>query len=391
NNIVGVAHEVFAQIGVLGGDPDYVVNFMTFIAQEMREWMAQLGFRSVSEMVGRTDVLEPKTAIDHWKAKGVDLSAILYQPKVGPEVGRYCQIPQNHGLDKSLDITTLLDLCQPAIERGEKVSATLPIRNTNRVVGTILGNEISKRHWEGLPEDTVDLHFQGSAGQSFGAFVPKGVTLELEGDANDYLGKGLSGGKLLLYPDKAATFVPEENIIAGNVAFYGATGGEAYIRGIAGERFCVRNSGVHAVVEAVGDHGCEYMTGGKVVILGKTGRNFAAGMSGGVAYVLDESGDFATRCNTEMVDLESLVDPEEIREVREMIEKHHHYTGSTQAKQVLAAWESTLPKFVRVMPRDYKRVLQHIQKAIAAGLNGDDALSAAFEENARDIARISGS
>ncbi|MEO1122833.1 MAG: glutamate synthase large subunit [Cyanobacteria bacterium J06639_16] len=373
------------------GDPDYVVNFMTFIAQEMREWMAQLGFRSVNEMVGRTDVLEPKTAIDHWKAKGVDLSAILYQPKVGPEVGRYCQIPQNHGLDKSLDITTLLDLCQPAIERGEKVSATLPIRNTNRVVGTILGNEISKRHWEGLPEDTVQLHFQGSAGQSFGAFVPKGVTLELEGDANDYLGKGLSGGKLLLYPDKAATFVPEENIIAGNVAFYGATGGEAYIRGIAGERFCVRNSGVHAVVEAVGDHGCEYMTGGKVVILGKTGRNFAAGMSGGVAYVLDESGDFATRCNTEMVDLESLVDPEEIREVREMIEKHHHYTGSAQAKQVLAAWESTLPKFVRVMPRDYKRVLQHIQKAIAAGLNGDDALSAAFEENARDIARISGS
>jgi glutamate synthase (ferredoxin) len=309
---------------------------------------------------------------------------------VAPEVGRYCQIPQDHGIDKSLDMTVLLDLCKGAIERGEPVKATLPIKNTNRVVGTILGNEITKRHWEGLPEDTIHLHFQGSAGQSFGAFVPKGVTLELEGDANDYLGKGLSGGKIILYPPAGSTFVPEENIITGNVAFYGATSGEAYIRGMAGERFCVRNSGVRAVVEAVGDHGCEYMTGGKVVILGATGRNFAAGMSGGVAYILDEAGDFATRCNQQMVGLESLEDPEEIRDLHQMIQRHADYTQSQKATQVLAQWDEMLPKFVKVMPRDYKRVLQAIQDALAAGLSGDDALAAAFEQNARDVARIGG-
>ncbi|MEO1095459.1 MAG: glutamate synthase large subunit [Cyanobacteria bacterium J06638_28] len=373
------------------GDPSHVVNFMQFIAQEMREWMAQLGFRTLDEMIGRTDALEPKQAIAHWKAKGLDLSPILHQPEMGPEIGRYGQIPQDHGLDKSLDMTTLLALCQPAIEQGQKVAATLPIQNTHRVVGTILGNEITKRHWEGLPEDTVHLHFQGSAGQSFGAFVPKGVTLELEGDANDYLGKGLSGGKLVLYPSKQSTFVPEENIITGNVAFYGATGGEAYIRGLAGERFCVRNSGVRAVVEGVGDHACEYMTGGKTVVLGLTGRNFAAGMSGGVAYVLDEAGDFATRCNTDMVDLEQLEDPEEIRELQDMIQNHVQFTGSDKGDRILTHWSEMEPKFVKVMPRDYKRVLQHIQKALADGLDGDDALSAAFEENARDIARISGS
>ncbi|MFN6250225.1 glutamate synthase large subunit, partial [Microcystis sp.] len=259
------------------GDPEYTVNFMKFIAQEVREIMAELGFRTLNEMVGRTDVLEPKQAVEHWKAKGIDLTPILYQPEVDAEVGRYCQIPQDHGLDKSLDITILLDLCKDAIEKGEKVKATLPIKNINRVVGTILGNEITKRHWEGLPEDTVHLHFQGSAGQSFGAFVPKGVTLELEGDANDYVGKGLSGGKIIVYPPKGSTFVAEENIIIGNVALYGATSGEVYISGVAGERFGVRNSGVTTVVEAVGDHACEYMTGGKVVVLGPTGRNFAAG------------------------------------------------------------------------------------------------------------------
>ncbi|AFZ17304.1 glutamate synthase large subunit [Allocoleopsis franciscana] len=373
------------------GDPEHTVNFMKFIAQEARELMAELGFRTINEMVGRTDILEPKKAVEHWKAKNLDLSKILYQPEVGPEVGRYCQIPQDHGLDKSLDITTLLDLCQPAIEKGEKVKATLPIKNVNRVVGTILGNEITKRHWEGLPEDTVHLHFQGSAGQSFGAFVPKGVTLELEGDANDYLGKGLSGGKIILYPPVASTFVAEENIIAGNVAFYGATGGEAYIRGMAGERFCVRNSGVNTVVEAVGDHGCEYMTGGKVVVLGATGRNFAAGMSGGVAYILDEAGDFATRCNQQMVGLETLEDAEEIDDLYQMIQRHADYTGSEKASKVLASWKDMVPKFVKVMPKDYKRVLQAIEKAIAAGLSGDDALTAAFEENARDVARIGGS
>ncbi|MCZ8126481.1 MAG: glutamate synthase large subunit [Microcystis sp. LE19-114.1B] len=372
------------------GDPEYTVNFMKFIAQEVREIMAELGFRTLNEMVGRTDVLEPKQAVEHWKAKGIDLTPILYQPEVAPEVGRYCQIPQDHGLDKCLDITVLLDLCKDAIEKGEKVKATLPIKNINRVVGTILGNEITKRHWEGLPEDTVHLHFQGSAGQSFGAFVPKGVTLELEGDANDYVGKGLSGGKIIVYPPKGSTFVAEENIIIGNVALYGATSGEVYISGVAGERFGVRNSGVTTVVEAVGDHACEYMTGGKVVVLGPTGRNFAAGMSGGVAYVLDESGDFATRCNTQMVALEAL-EGEEIDDLRELIQRHADYTQSQKAALVLANWSEMLPKFVKVMPKDYKRMLQCIKEALDSGLTGDSALDAAFEANARDVARIGGS
>ena len=373
------------------GDPAHTVNFMTFIAQEVRELMAKLGFRTIDEMVGRTDILEPKQAVEHWKAKGLDFSKILYQPEVGDDVGRYCQIPQDHGLDKSLDMTTLLDLCKGAIETGESVSATLPIKNVNRAVGTILGNEITKRHWHGLPEDTIQLHFQGSAGQSFGAFVPKGVTLKLEGDANDYLGKGLSGGKIILYPSAKSTFAAEENVIAGNVALYGATSGEVYIRGMVGERFGVRNSGVNTIVEGVGDHGCEYMTGGKVVILGKTGRNFAAGMSGGVAYILDEQGDFATRCNQQMVGLETLEDAEEIADLRQLVQQHADYTQSQKAANVLAHWEEMLPKFVKVMPKDYKRVLQAISVAIAAGLSGDDALTAAFEENARDVARIGGS
>jgi glutamate synthase (ferredoxin) len=373
------------------GDPEHTANFMRFIAQEVREIMAQLGFRTLNEMVGHTEVLEAEDAISHWKAKNIDLSNILYQPEVGTEVGRYCQIPQDHGLEKSLDLTVLLDLCKPAIEKREKVTATLPIKNTNRVVGTILGNEITKRHWEGLPEDTVCLHFQGSAGQSFGAFVPKGVTLELEGDANDYLGKGLSGGKIIVYPPVGSSFVPEENIIIGNVAFYGATNGEAYISGVAGERFCVRNSGVNAVIEAVGDHGCEYMTGGKVVIIGPTGRNFAAGMSGGVAYILDEKDDFANKCNYEMVDLEKLEDSEEIEQVKQMIQNHVKYTNSPKGTRVLAEWAEMLPKFVKVMPRDYKRVLQALNKALSSGLSGDEALAAAFEENAKDVARIGGS
>lgn len=372
------------------GDPEYTVNFMKFIAQDIREIMASLGFRHFNDMIGRTDLLEANQAVDHWKAKGIDLSKILYQPEVGPEVGRYCQIPQDHGLEKSLDMTTLLGLCKPAIERGEAVKATLPIKNTNRVVGTILGNEITKLHQNGLPEDTVHLHFQGSAGQSFGAFIPTGVTLELEGDANDYFGKGLSGGKLMVYPPDVSTFKPEENIIVGNVAFYGATGGEAYINGVAGERFCVRNSGVEAVVEAVGDHGCEYMTGGKVVILGSTGRNFAAGMSGGVAYILDEAGDFARRCNTQMSDIEPL-DEEDIATVQALVQKHVQYTQSPKGQRILADWERSVNQFVKVMPRDYKRVLQALKAAMASGLSGDEALTAAFEANARDVARIGGS
>ena len=373
------------------GEPEHAVNFMRFIAQEVREIMAELGFRSLTEMVGRTELLESKAAIAHWKAKGLDLSNILYQPDVPAEVGRYCQIAQDHGLEKSLDLTVLLDLCQPAIERGEKVKAILPIKNVNRVVGTILGYELTKRHQEGLPDDTIHLHFQGSAGQSFGAFVPKGITLELEGDGNDYVGKGLSGGKIIVYPSKASTFAPEANIIIGNVALYGATSGEAYFNGIAGERFAVRNSGVNTVVEAVGDHGCEYMTGGKVVVLGTTGRNFAAGMSGGVAYIFDEAGDFATRCNPAMVGLESLEDPEEISDLRQLIENHIAYTQSPKGTQVLANWTQSIPKFVKVLPKDYKRVLEAIKKAIADGLSGDEALEAAFEENARDVARIGGS
>ncbi len=373
------------------GDPQHTVNFMTFIAQEVREIMAQLGFRTLNEMVGRTDVLEAQQAVEHWKAKGLDFSNILYQPDVGADVGRYCQMPQDHGLEKSIDMTVLLDLCKGAIANGEKVHAKLPITNINRVVGTILGNEITKQHWEGLPDDTVHLHFQGSAGQSFGAFVPKGVTLELEGEANDYLGKGLSGGKIILYPSPASTFVAEENVIVGNVVLYGATAGDVFIRGMAGERFGVRNSGVNAVVEGVGDHGCEYMTGGKVVVLGETGRNFAAGMSGGVAYILDEAGDFATRCNMSMVDLEKLEDAEEINDLRLMLQTHVDLTGSAIASKVLAAWDEMVPVFVKVMPRDYKRVLQAIERAIASGLSGDDALTAAFEENARDVARIGGS
>ncbi|MCX8128965.1 MAG: glutamate synthase large subunit [Clostridia bacterium] len=373
------------------GDPQHLVNFMYFIAQEMREWMAKLGFRTIDEMVGRTDKLESNKAVQHWKSSGIDLSSILFKPEVPETVGRYCQMKQDHELEKSLDMQVLLDLCKPAIEKGEKVEATLPIKNTNRVVGTILGSEISKKYGgEGLPEDIIKLNFQGSAGQSFGAFVPKGITMTLEGDTNDYLGKGLSGGKIVVYPPKASTFVAEENIITGNVAFYGATKGEAYIRGMAGERFCVRNSGVRAVVEAVGDHGCEYMTGGRVVVLGSTGRNFAAGMSGGVAYVLDEAGNFESRCNKEMVLLEKLEAPDAVAEVKEMVQKHYEYTNSSLAKRVLDNWNEMAKKFVVVMPKDFKRMLQAIKQMHAAGLSGEEALMAAFEANNKDVSRVTG-
>ncbi|MFA5975109.1 MAG: glutamate synthase large subunit [Elusimicrobiota bacterium] len=373
------------------GDPAHVVHFMRFVAQELREIMAQLGFRTINEMVGRVDKLQMKQAIGHWKAKGLDFSKILYEPKVGPEVGRYCKVSQNHGLDRSLDRTTLLELCRPAIERGDKVRQKLPIRNVNRVVGTMVGSAVTRRYGpEGLPEDTIQLHFQGSAGQSFGAFVPKGMTLILEGDANDYIGKGLSGGKVIVYPPKGSTFVPEENILIGNVAFYGATAGEAYIRGVTGERFCVRNSGVQAVVEAIGDHGCEYMTGGRVVVLGATGRNFAAGMSGGVAYVLDEEGTFPIRCNQQMVELEKLQDLEEILEVKKMIERHQSYTGSTVAGKILKNWDSMVYQFVKVLPKDYKRVIECEKRVRAKGLSGEEAVMAAFQENIKDLARIGG-
>jgi glutamate synthase (ferredoxin) len=321
----------------------------------------------------------------------LDFTRILYQPEVPTDVGRFCQISQDHGLDKALDNTVLLKLCAPAIERKEKVLTYLPIRNVHRVVGTIVGSEITRR-WgpEGLPADTIEIHFTGSAGQSFGAFMPRGMTFFLEGDSNDYLGKGLSGGKLIVFPPQYSTFVPEENIIIGNVALYGATGGEAYIRGRAGERFCVRNSGVDAVVESVGDHGCEYMTGGRVVVLGPAGRNFAAGMSGGVAYVLDEAGDFPRRCNLQMVALEKLDDPNEIEVVWKMIQRHQAYTQSALAARLLAIWPQIVPKFIKVMPKDYKRVLQSMKRVQESGLSGEQAIMAAFEENARDAARIGG-
>ena len=374
------------------GDPAHVVTFMRFVAQEVREHMAALGYRTIEEMVGRSERLEMRRAVDHWKARNLDFSRILFKPTVPKHFGRTCQIPQDHGLDEALDSTTLLELARPALEARRPVEATLPIRNTNRVVGTMLGSELTRRHGaQGLPEDTIRLKFQGSAGQSFGAFVPPGITLTLEGDSNDYIGKGLSGGKIVVYPPAGATFVPEENIIVGNVAFYGATSGEAYIRGVAGERFCVRNSGLKAVVEGVGDHACEYMTGGRVVVLGGTGRNFAAGMSGGIAYVLDEDGTFKSRCNMAMVELEPMPDEEEISEriyhhvhdleshgrveVLEdmtrydaerlylLITRHARLTGSARAAEILARWKKYCPMFRKVMPLEYRRALAEIEKA----------------------------
>ncbi|MGD0408665.1 MAG: glutamate synthase large subunit [Candidatus Limnocylindrales bacterium] len=380
------------------GDPQYVVNFMTFVAQEVREYMTQLGFRTLEEMVGHSERLEMRRAIDHWKAHNLDFSRILFQPQVPKTTLRTCQIGQEHNIDVSLDATTLIPLCKPALDRGERVEAELPIRNVNRVVGTTLGSEVTRRYGgAGLPEDTINLHFRGSAGQSFGAFIPKGISMTLEGDANDYIGKGLSGGKIVLYPPRESTFLAEENVIAGNVAFYGATSGEAYIRGIAGERFGVRNSGVNAVVEGVGDHGCEYMTGGRVVVIGKTGRNFAAGMSGGVAYVLDESGEggaagggFERVCNKEMVQLFPLSDPAEEAEVRRLLERHVAYTGSTRAKALLHEWPTTVSRFIRVVPNDYRRVIEAQARIREKGLSPDEAEMAAFEENVMDARRVAG-
>jgi len=388
---VGVATQDPQLRKLFTGNPDHVVNFMRFIATELREIMAKLGFRTINEMIGRTDKLAPRKAIEHWKAKGLDFTSILQRPDVWPDVIRYRQIDQDHGIEKSLDVTRLLDICEPAIERGERVHADLPIRNIHRVVGTITGSEITKE-WgpNGLPEDTINLKFTGSAGQSFGAFIPKGMTLELEGDANDYLGKGLSGGKIIVYPPAGSTFVAGENIVIGNVAFYGSTSGEAFVCGMAGERFCVRNSGIDAVVEAVGDHGCEYMTGGRVIVLGRTGRNFAAGMSGGIAYVLDETDDFPAHCNQEMVSLEELEDPDEIEEIWKLIQRHQAYTKSKRAAKVLSSWRKLVPRFVKVMPKDYQRVLQAMKKVKEQGLTGDEAIMAAFEENVHDASRVGG-
>ena len=373
------------------GDPQYVVNFMKFIAQELREIMAKLGFKCIDDMVGKTEMLETNEAIVHAKTKGLDLSDIFFRPEVASDVGRFCSISQDHGLYKTMDYQLLLKICEPSLAKGEVVRAILPIKNTNRAVGTILGSEITKKYGaKGLPDDTINLHFFGSAGQSFGAFVPRGVSLTLEGDTNDYLGKGLSGGKIVVYPPKRSTFKHHENVITGNVAFYGATSGEAYICGAAGERFCVRNSGMKAVVEAVGDHGCEYMTGGRVVILGSTGRNFAAGMSGGIAYVIDWTKDFNLKCNKSMVHVESIEDEAEINEVKDMIKLHSELTGSKLAIDILNQWDSVLEMFVKIMPKDYKRMMGTIKDVKKSGITGDAALMAAFEINNRDESRVGG-
>ena len=362
---VGVATQDPVLRKKFSGQPEHVVNYFFFIAEEMRELMAKLGFRTVAEMVGRVDKLKAQKAIDHWKAKGLDLTALLAKPQVGADVATHCVREQDHGLAGILD-NKLVELCKPAIERGEKVTLDLPIRNVNRTAGTMLSSHIARKYGlEGLAPDTITIRFTGSAGQSFGAFLSKGITLMLEGESNDYLGKGLSGGKIIVVPPKGATFAPEETILIGNTSLYGATQGEAYCYGMAGERFAVRNSGVRAVIEGTGDHGCEYMTGGVVVVLGTTGRNFAAGMSGGVAFVLNEDGKFEQRCNLGMVELEKVSSAEDKQQLKSMLEAHLKYTGSRKAKLVLDGWQAMLPKFVKIMPSDYKRVLAE-RKAAAA-------------------------
>jgi glutamate synthase (ferredoxin) len=358
---VGIATQDPALRQKFTGKPEYVVNYFRMIAEEVRELMSMLGFRSVDEMVGRRDKLDTRKAIDHWKAKKLDLTPILQMPDVPSHIPVRRVHEQDHGLDKALD-NLLLELAKDALEYKTPVELQLPIRNANRTVGAILGSEVTRRYGaESLPDDTIKIRFTGSAGQSFGAFLPKGISLVLEGDANDYFGKGLSGGRLVVFPPAAATFEAEKNIVVGNVVLYGATSGEAFIRGVAGERFAVRNSGAIAVVEGVGDHGCEYMTGGRVLVLGGTGRNFAAGMSGGIAYVLDEQGDFAGRCNLEMVDLETLTgsseDAEEEQFVRDLVARHQQLTKSARARQILDGWAHYRQKLVKIMPLDYRRVL----------------------------------
>jgi len=349
---------------------------MEFIAQEVRELLSQLGFRTLEEAIGHAEVLEVAEAVDHWKTSGLDLSSILYVPDLAPGAHRSVTTTQEHGLDEALD-QTLVQLAGPSIETGERISLDLPIRNVNRTVGTLLGHHLTKRRGgEGLADDTITVNFTGSAGMSFGAFLPRGITLRLTGDANDYVGKGLSGGRLALSPPADSPILAEDNVIAGNVVLYGATSGEAFIRGLVGERFCVRNSGAVAVVEGVGDHGCEYMTGGRAIVLGPTGRNFAAGMSGGVAYVLDETGDFHTRVNHEMVDLDPLTDDDRAF-LRERIEAHRRETGSTVAHRLLSDWDATLRNFVKVMPTDYKRVLEAARRAEERGEPVIDAIMAA--------------
>jgi glutamate synthase (NADPH/NADH) large chain len=368
---VGVATQNPELRARFSGKPEFVVTFFEFIAEEVREYLAQLGFRSLEEIVGRVDLLDAALAVDHWKASGLDLSRMLYRPELSDDAALSCKQSQDHGLDKALD-NTLIQLAEGALEEGRPVRLELPIRNVNRTVGTMLGYEVTRR-WggEGLPDNTIDVSFDGSAGQSFGAFLPRGITLRLTGDANDYLGKGLSGGRLVVRPPAAAPFAAEEQVIAGNVIGYGATSGEIFLRGLVGERFCVRNSGALAVAEGTGDHGCEYMTGGRVVILGPVGRNFAAGMSGGIAYVLDCP---VHRVNVEMVDLDPL-DDDDVKFLREVTERHHAETGSAVAARLLADWDPG--RFTKLMPKDYKRVLSATSQAEREGRDVDEAVMAA--------------
>jgi glutamate synthase (NADPH/NADH) large chain len=372
---VGVATQNPKLREKFSGRAEHVVNFMEFIAQEVRELLASLGLRTLEEAVGRVDLLDTATAIDHWKAAGLDLSPILYEVAVPAGSTRYCSQTQDHGLDKALDCQ-LISLAEPALRDGLPVRIALPIRNVNRTVGTMLGSRLTSQ-WgaEGLPDDTIDVTFNGSAGNSLGAFVPRGITLRLTGDANDYVGKGLSGGRIIVRPPADSAFVAEENVIAGNVILYGATSGEVFLRGVVGERFCVRNSGAIAVVEGIGDHGCEYMTGGRAVILGPTGRNFGAGMSGGIAFVWDPDGSFERRVNPDMVDL-TVLDDDDDRWLAERVAMHHDETDSAVAKNLLADWDSAVRRFVKVMPTDYRRVLEAMKRAEETGADPDEAVMA---------------
>jgi glutamate synthase domain-containing protein 2/glutamate synthase domain-containing protein 3 len=373
---VGVATQDPELRAKFTGKPEYVVSLMRFIAEELREYMASLGFRTVDEMVGRVDMLDVRPAVDHWKAKGLDFSAILLPMSDNPDSP--CRFTRRREDEDSERLDEkLVEAAGPAINGEGPVEVKMPIRNVHRAVGTRLSGVIAQQYgMKGLSDDTIRIDLNGSAGQSLGAFLSKGVTIRVEGDANDYFGKGLSGGKILIVPPAASTFVPHENVIVGNVALYGAICGEAYIYGMAGERFCVRNSGVKAVVEGVGDHGCEYMTGGVVVVLGQTGNNFGAGMSGGIAYVYDETELFDTRCNLDMVDLESVWMEEDRAQLRRMIENHFEYTGSQRARRILDNWEACVPLFVKVMPMDYRRVLERIR----AKEHADDETVSASEE-----------
>ena len=350
------------------GTPENVINYFFFIAEHLRKIMATLGLKTINDMVGRADLLDSRAAVDHWKTKGLDLSNLLHVPNVPKEVAKHCITTQDHNLENAIDYE-LIKQSEFAIKNGEKITINKSITNANRTVGTILSHEIAKMHGlKGLPNETINLNFNGAGGQSFGAFLSSGITINLEGDANDYFCKGLSGGKVIIAPPQESNFIPEKNIIIGNVALYGATGGQVFINGIAGERFAVRNSGAEAVVEGVGDHGCEYMTRGTVVVLGPTGRNFAAGMSGGQAYVLDESGDFSSLCNKGLVSLEAIESDEDIQRLYRLINDNKNLTNSSNAKKIINNWARYIQKFVKIMPNDYKKILEQIKEKKTEGI-----------------------